>query len=252
MRARDLVASVVEGADQVSTDQTDPFEGDSVRHRMVARSTVGLEAMREGVHAGRRGEKGRKSKREQRIGDDEIGLHAGVKDDLLVLFDRVDDDCRASDFRAGSRSSRYCDRWQDLIPVCSSPVVADVLVVEHGAGVMCEECDAFPDIHRRTAADQHAAVRLVIRCCREAGLDVCGRGVGLDRRIDVHREAAQLECRHQRREPVEFENARVRHDERARDAEFDARIRQLAYASCADSIGGRIVEVANEGVVVQG
>ena len=96
MRACDFVAAVLEGADQIVGDETHAFEGDSVRHRMVGRRTVGFEAMGECVHAGRRSEKRRKSQGQLRVGDDEIGLHLRVEDDLLVVFVRIEDDRGAS------------------------------------------------------------------------------------------------------------------------------------------------------------
>ena len=60
------------------------------------------------------------------------------------------------------------------------------------------------------------------------------------------RKSGRLERGYDGREPVEFEDARVGDDERSFDPEFKARVCEFADSPQADSIGGGIIEIADE------
>ena len=52
MRARLEILPVRDGADEALLDEPHALDGDAVRERVIGRAAIGLEAMRERVHAG--------------------------------------------------------------------------------------------------------------------------------------------------------------------------------------------------------
>jgi hypothetical protein len=63
--------------------QPDAFDRNAVGHRVVARRAIGLEAVRERVHAGPRRDEGRHADRQFGVGNDDLRQHQGVEDHLL-------------------------------------------------------------------------------------------------------------------------------------------------------------------------
>jgi hypothetical protein len=228
-RARLDVAAVFAGARQVLLDEPHALERDAVGERMKAGRAVGLEAVHEGIQAGRRRDAGRQAHGELGIADDDAGHHRRMEDDLLLVRRLVDDHAGAAHFRARARRRRHRDHRRDAARICARPPVADVLEIPERARLPGHEGDDLAGIERRAAAEGDDAVVPALPVCGESRFDV-----GRDR-IAAH-AGEQPGARHQcarRAHHRRLAQSLVRHQQRAADAERCARGRQFSDAARA-------------------
>ena len=224
--------------------EPDAFDGDALGHRVEVRRTVGLEIVRERIHADRGGYLGRQADRELRILDHQSGKHLRVKDDLLGVIAHIGDDRGATDFRAGpGRGGHRDDRGHALGADARVPVLA-ILEIPDRPVLADHQRDRLGGVERAATAEGDDTVVPPAAIDRHAAADV-----GLDRvtlHVGVHLAAepgapARFHRggdHRQRRQP------RIGHEQGTLHPERAAGIRQLRDTTGAEADRGRVIPVA--------
>ena len=188
------VAAVLAGARQVAFDEPHALDRDAVGERVIGQPAIGLQAMRQCVHAGARRDGGRHADGQLGIADRDLRHHQRMEDHLLGLRRLVGDDAGAADLGAGAGRGRHGDDGQDALRVRPRPPVAHVLEVPHRPRLPGHEGDDLAGVERRAAAEGNHAVVPTGLQRHEAGLDIGGDRVGLDPRKDLGRRAVGGQC----------------------------------------------------------
>src|SRR5258708_38671496 len=113
VRAGFDVRAVGTGAREVAMNEPHALEGDPIGERMKSWRAEGLEAMDEGVDAGRGSHRPRQTDREFRVGDDDARHHLRVEDDLFLVRVLVENDAGPADLRTRARGGRDGDDRRD-------------------------------------------------------------------------------------------------------------------------------------------
>jgi len=114
---------------QIPRDQPHPFQGEPVGKWMKAAGAERLEAMHEGVHAGRSGNAARETDGQLGIGDHDGGHHLGMEQDLLLVGLLIEYHRSAPDFGAGTGGGRHRHDRCDAGGISARPPVVHVLEV---------------------------------------------------------------------------------------------------------------------------
>ncbi len=122
VRAGFDVRAVGTGPRQVAMDEPHALEGDPIGERMKSRRAERLEAMDEGVDAGRGSHRPRQTDREFRVGDDDARHHLRVEDDLFLVRVLVENDAgHQSPTSSKSHNGRVCpDMNATTLPASSA------------------------------------------------------------------------------------------------------------------------------------
>ena len=158
MRPRGHVRAIRIGRRQPVMYQPQPFQRDAIRHRMEARRAECLDAMRQRIHAGRRGDMRRQAERQFRVGNHHAGHHGRVEDDPLGRRVLVDDDRGTADLRPRPRRGRHGHDRRDAGGIDTLPVVARILVIEQRPGLPGHQCDGLGRVDGAAAAEGDHAV----------------------------------------------------------------------------------------------
>ncbi len=158
VRPRLEVPAVGNRARQVLLDQPRSLERHAVGVRMVRGHAVGLEIVRQRVHAGRRRDMRRQPESKLGIADDDARHHLGVEENLFGVRRLVGDDGGAADLGAGAGGGRHGDDGQDPIGIGAGPPIADVLEVPHRPRLAGHQGDDLAGIERAAAAKADHAV----------------------------------------------------------------------------------------------
>ncbi len=234
------VVPVRAGAWQVVLDEPHPLERDAVGEGMESGRAVRLEAVHEGVDAGRRRDVARQADGELGVEDHDARHHERVKDDLLLVRLLVEDHARAADLRARPGRGWHRNDRCDARGICPRPPVADVLEVPERSLLSRHEGNDLACIERGTPAEGDDAVVAARTVGGEAGEHVAARGVTAhgaeERRCGQSRERTPDHGR--------IDEPLVGHDERASDAGARARRGQFGDAAGPRPDRGRVVPVA--------
>ena len=163
-----------------SADQLHALGGDAVGHRVEAGRAIGLEAVRQSVHAGGGGDVRRQAEGELRIEDDDGRQHLRVEDDLLHARRLVEDHPGAADFGAGAGGGRHRDDRRDPGGIGARPPIRLVLEIPERPALARHEGDHLADVERAAAAEGDDAVVAAVAPGGEAGLDVGADRIGVD------------------------------------------------------------------------
>ena len=156
--ARFDVRSVLHRLRQILENKTDALDRNAGRDRVIEFGAIGLEAMRQRIHAGAGGDEGRHADRQLRVGDHHLRHHLRMKDDLLGVRRLVGDHAGAADLRAGAGRRRHRDDRRDAPGVGARPPVADVLEIPDRALLPGHEGDELAGIEPAAAAEGDDAV----------------------------------------------------------------------------------------------
>ena len=156
--ARIEIAPLLHRLRQVLLDQPHAFERHALRQRMIERRAVGLEAVGERIHAGRRGQLRRQPDGELGIEDRHLRHDRRMEDDLLLVRLGMRDDAGAADFRSRARRRRHGDDGRDHAGIGARPPVVDVFEIEDRNRLAVHQRDQLADIEAGTAAERDDAV----------------------------------------------------------------------------------------------
>ena len=173
------VATVSDGAWQIGVDDLDALQRHAVGERMKGFHTIGLEAVRQRIHARRHGQKRRQADRELRVLDGDLRHHQGVKDDFLFVRVFAGDHAGAPDLRAGAGGGRHRDDGGDAVGVGPCPLVAGILEIKGRARLGHHERHALSDVECRATADRDNAVVTTLLKRHNTGRQVDSTGLPL-------------------------------------------------------------------------
>ena len=132
-------------------DELDRLQRDRVVERLVVVARVALDRVREGVHAGRRGDRRRQAEHELGVDQRDVRSDqrraADVELDLPVV---VGDHRPQRHLAARARRRRDCDERRHALAISGR---APALVVEDRAAVLRDDADRLRGVHRRAAAE---------------------------------------------------------------------------------------------------
>ena len=245
--ARLNVGSVGHHTRQVFLHEADAFDSDAVGHRVVTGRAIGFEAMREGVHAGARGQMGRQADSQLGIANRDHRHHLRVKDHLLGMRRGMGDDARATDFGAGARGRRNRDDGRDARGVGAGPPVADVLEVPHRPSLTDHERDDLAHIERGTAAEGDDAVMSARAIRGDTGLDVVIHRIGLHLAENGGRSPGAFQIGQHPGQHRQVPDARIGYEQGLRYAGGLQGVGQFRNSADAETDRGRIVPVGFHG-----
>ena len=182
--ARAQVRAVVERRLQAPRPGRDPGERQRVRERVRGVGDVRLDALRERVEAGVRGDVGGHRQRELGVDDGDVREHVRVAHGDFPVSSLKDAVLR--DLRAGARGRGHGDEGRAALGerLGAADDLEEVVQVRVGSAVCQHRGDALARVHRGAAADGDDGAAPVLRGERDGGLR--GRGRGLAAGAVVH------------------------------------------------------------------
>ncbi|MNS82779.1 hypothetical protein D3C72_1165330 [compost metagenome] len=228
---------------QVFLDQAHALECDAGCHGMEERRAIGLEVVRQRIHAGGGGDSRRQSDGELGVQDHDGRQHARMENDALNLRGLVGDDGRAPYFRTRPRRRRHGHHGRHAGHVHAQVVVADIFEVPQGPVLARHQGDGLCGVQRRAASERDHAV---VAPALERGnpmLDIGTRRVALDVVEHGAFQAGLAAGTHCVGDHRQCGQARIGHQQWARHAQFAAPLREFAHAAGTGLDGGWVVPV---------
>ena len=142
------ISAILDSTRQISVDDLDSFERHAIGERVKRVHAIGFKAMGKRVHSGRHRQERRKSDRQFRIFNGDLGQHQGMEDDLFLMGVFAGNHTRAADLRAGSGRRRHGNDRGYSIRIGPRPPVANVLEIPYRPGLRHHEGHAFADVQR--------------------------------------------------------------------------------------------------------
>ena len=146
LRARLEIGAVGAGARQVGRDQPHAFESDAVGERVKAGRAKCLEAVHEGVHAGRGGHRPRQADRQLRIQDHDSRHHLRVEDNFLLVRGLVENYAGPTNFRASAGRGRDRHDRGDAGGIRACPPITNIFEVPQRSCLAGHERDHFAGV----------------------------------------------------------------------------------------------------------
>ena len=233
IRSRLDIRTILERPHKVFLDQSDPLHRDPLAHRVIEWRAIGLQAMRERVHARACCNLWRHANGQFRIADRHFRHHSRMENHLFRMRRFLCDHTGAAHFRARSRSRRYRDHRCNPLRIGPRPPIANILEIPHRARLSRHEGDHFSRIKPRSATECDHTIMLSRPHHLEPGIDI-----RLDRiRLDLREHRPAEPCSLQRIQNSQrhrlCRQKRISHQKRPHDPVVLAELRQLRDFSCA-------------------
>ena len=200
--------------------------------------------MRQRIHSGGRRELRRQADGQLRIEDRHLRHDRRMKDDLLLVGDRMRDDAGAAHFRTGASRRRHGDDGRNHTGVGSRPPVADILEIENRDCLPMHQRDHLGGIEPRAATECDDAIVLAgpegLATLEHILLHRIGAHIREHRRL----EAGLRQVRHDIGNHRRRGKALVGDEQRAGDAMGLAMVGKLPDTAIAELDGCGKVEVA--------
>jgi hypothetical protein len=212
--ARGLVIGRADRPAQVGADEARRLEREHVGQHRRALGDVGLDRVRERVHADPRRQVRRRRDGQLVVRDRDARHQVAVEHHHLDVAVGVGDDRHARDLAAGPCRGRHGDQRQaGAGHVAVAGVVAHIALVGKGHG------RRLGGVHRAAPADRDDTVGLVVAHRLQRALDIGERRVGLDVAERRHLGIACLQALDERTGRPLIEEEAIGDHERARDPE---------------------------------
>lgn len=137
---------------EVLSDDPDAFESDAIGEGMMALGEKGFDEVREGIHPGGGGDRGRKFEGKLGVEDGEGGHHPGVEDDALAVGVVFGNDGRTAYFAACPGGGGEGDEPRERL-IDRTSIGAAIFVIKQIAGVMDKQADDLGDIKGGPASE---------------------------------------------------------------------------------------------------
>mmetsp|Transcript_61489 Transcript_61489/g.108034 ORF Transcript_61489/g.108034 Transcript_61489/m.108034 type:complete len:283 (+) Transcript_61489:684-1532(+) len=183
-----------------------------VGHRVGDGAQIGLDAMRQGIHACGGREALGHADHELGVVHGHGGHEAPIHDGHLHVPLLVGDDAEAGHLGRGAGSCVHRNQWQHRLRA-----LVNALVVPAVAAVGAEHADGLGTIVRRAAAEGDDQVATVGLGDLHAVVDLAARGVGLTAVVDTEGDSGLLEEAREGIDGADLNEDLVRDDQRLRE-----------------------------------
>ena len=123
------IGSISYSLGQKLAHQAYTFYGDTFSHRVIRRGTPGLKTVRQRIHAGGAGQCCGQSHGDDRVEDNDLGHHQGVKNYFFNLSRFIQNDRCPAHLGTSAGSGRHGNNGCDKRCICPGPVITDILQI---------------------------------------------------------------------------------------------------------------------------